>query len=294
MKKKFVECQSTGTLLPESEATKVDDLFKTLPSGTEYHIKAMPVDYEFVHGERSEVSIITTSTRDKSSEVVLGEGLDLDTYRNSMVVLWMHQKHNPIGTCGWIKHRDGVVRAKTIYPTKPEDIDTTWQPDQVWAMTKCVPPILRCKSIGFIPRTPLRDPTSEELTEHPEWKGAGVWDDTMLLEFSVVHNGCNNEALIEMVNTKSVDPKSLEEMGIEVPPQVIETLPEIVQEVKEVQTKTGMPLDAAVAYVLKMPKRIKKKIDLDRIFAKAMNEVDLDVDAIVRKALAAHQNRGRV
>src|SRR5579884_3101781 len=96
-KEQKVECVSCGVWLPESCAREVDDLYKTLPSGLEYQRKAMPVEMMFEPGERSEVSILTNATVDKSNEVVIPEGLDLDSYRRNMVVLWNHDHDQPVG-----------------------------------------------------------------------------------------------------------------------------------------------------------------------------------------------------
>jgi hypothetical protein len=298
MTTKTVECVSTGTRLPESVAKEVDDLFKTLPSDCTYRTKAIAADaINFEPGERSEVSILTTNSVDWSNEVVLPEGVDMDAYRKSMVVLWNHDNDKPIGSCEWIKNHKNSIRAKTVYPA-----DGTELSNQTWIMTKCTPPVLKAKSIGFLPRKPLRDATEDELTEHPEWKGAGVWDDVLLLEYSVVPLGCNKDALIEMVNTKSINGAILKSLGMEVPEVKQIEAPEIevkqtVEEVAQAVMKSGLSLQDAIAYVQKNShkKVVKKKpVDVNKILADALAGVNLDVDRIVRRALDAHKNRGRV
>lgn len=303
MKKNFVCCDSAGgCYLPEDDARQVDALTKTLPKDCTFQKKAYPVEYQFEPGERSEVSIITSQTVDKSNEVVLVAGLNLDTYRNSYAVLYEHDRNKPFANCKWIKsfNNDTEVRAKTIYPTKPEGEDVVWLADSVWALTKCVPPVLRCKSIGFLPREPKRSPTREELALYPEWKGAGVWANTLLLEYSVVTNGCHQDAIVMAVNDKSIDPIVFKSAGIAIPQ------PEVKEVVKECACHSAalhamhekkLTLADAIDYVSKhcgTRKPVKKKINLDELYAKAINELSIDPDKIVAAALEKYKNRGRV
>ncbi len=251
---------------------------------------------------------------DKSAEVVLPEGVELETYRKSGVVLWNHDKNKPVASCGWIKLHKGLLRAKTIYPEKPDEIDTPWFADTIWGMTKCVPPILRCKSIGFQPLLPMRDPTREELDEHPEWAGAGVWEKTMLLEYSCVYTGCLPDAIVEAINTKSLDADVMKEMGIEVPARVevppVEVTPPCCKDVEKYKSDTcvsariealmrgGTPERTAVAIAWAECHAVKRKTTTPkppspaRIVARAVAKVD--VDAIVERAIRLHRNRGKV
>lgn len=284
--KHLVECASVPCSLPEDTAREVDALFKSLPSGLAFQRKSLPVEYQFEPGERAEVSVLTSQTVDKSGEVVLPEGLELDSYRRSMIVLWNHDKNKPVASCGWIKHFKDHIRAKTIYPEKPDDVDTPWFTDQVWAMTKSSPPILRCKSIGFLPLAPLREPTAQELEDHPDWAGAGVWEKSLLLEYSCVYNGCNDDALVTAINTKSLDVEKLRIMGVPVPEVKQIDVPEIPK---------GLSLRDAIAYAKAHAIRLRRKrkgIDMNEVVEKAVES--LDVEAIVQKAVQLYQNRHRV
>ena len=316
---KLVECVSCPVALPEAVAKEVDSLYKTLPSGLEFKTAAMEVEYQFEPGERAEVSILTTRDVDKTGEVVLPEGLELDSYRKSMVVLWNHDKSRPVATCGWIKLYKDQIRAKTIYPEKPEDLDTPWPTDEIWGMLKCVPPILRCKSIGFLPLLPLRDPTPQELQVHPEWAGSGIWEKTLLLEYSLVYHGCNDDAIVLAVNDKSLNPMVLKGLGIPVPeikPQVkAEPKPEPQPESRLAKYKAddcvsrkieklrseGKEEDQAIAIAYSMchgksmvKRKVQKKktIDINAIMSKV--EASIDLDRIIRKAERLWRDRGRV
>lgn len=283
---KYVTCASTGTRMSEDLAREVDEMTRGLPQGCGYRTKAVEPDaILFEPSERAEVSIISSDCVDRSNEVVIPQGVDLTSYRKNSVVLWSHDWDRPVGTCEWVKIHKNTLRAKTIYPE-----DASHLSQEVWKMLRCTPPVLKAKSIGFLPRTPARAATPEELVSHPEWREASIFDDTLLLEYSCVSVGCNQDSLLQMVNTKSLDAPTLADMGIQIPetPETHEVVHEVARAVRE----THMPLDQAVAYVLRMRKH--KKIDLDRIFARSLGEIDLDVAEIVRRALDAHVNRGRV
>ena len=319
MSKICVDCASVPCRLPEQTARDVDALVKTLPSGLSFQTKAVGAEYQFEPGERSEVSILTAKTVDQSNEVVLPEGLDLESYRSSLIVLWNHNKDRPVATCQWIKIFKDQVRAKTVYPERPDDVDACWWTDEVWGMTKCNPPILRCKSIGFIPLLPKRDPTAQELELHPDWEGAGVWEKTLLLEYSCVYSGCNQEALVLAVNQKLLDPTKIKAMGLIVPEEQTPE-PELTTEVNErppaqvvhkdccgkltrykslpcVQAQLGkfkhLPEDQAIAlaYANCVRGKAKRKPDMDTLIKRVAAQVD--VEEIVDKAMKLYKNRGR-
>ena len=304
--KKIVDCASVPCRLPEDTAREVDALVKTLPAGCEYITKTVGVEYQFEPGERAEVSILTSATVDMSNEVVLPEGLDLESYRKSRVVLWNHDKNKPVATCEWIKLFHGAIRAKTVYPERPEDVDTPWFTDDVWAMTKSVPPILRCKSIGGLPLLPMREPTPEELEKHPEWAGAGVWEKILMTEYSCVYAGCNQDALVEAINTKSLDPAKLKIMGVEVPQlkevitidkfRAVDFIPALTGTAVEVtpvaKVYTREELESLVKEAVPFKKRkVKKPFDMNAFLAKV--EERLDWERIMKMANSIHKNRHR-
>ncbi len=322
--KNIVDCVSCPVRLPEDVATEVDAIVKNLPAEQRYHTKAVPVNYMFEPNERAEVSILSTDQVDQSNEVVLPEGIGLDAYRRSMAVLWSHKKDQPpIATCGWIKLHHNELRAKTIYPQKPQDVECRWFTDEIWALIKCQPPILRSKSIGFINLTPMRPPTQEELLVHPEWKSAGITDSSLLLEYSCVYNGCNTDALVQAISDKSVDAAVLKEMGIEVPitektyalvppchlncacnldasgwhtsglDNVCDYCQNGSDEWNANHQIQSLSVEDAIAYVMKLkPKHKKKKIDWNRVIESAVNHIDLD--RVIDKAVDMYKNRGKV
>lgn len=311
MKENKVECASVPCWLPESLARRVDDLHKRLPVDCGYVRKAYQVDYQFEPGERAEVSVITSASRDKTDEVVLPEGMELDSYRKNMIVLWNHDHEKPVARCGWIKLHKGEIRAKTIYPESEDGTNWSAFVDDVWAMTKAC--VLRQKSVGFLPLTPKRAPTQEELAEHPDWEGAGVFDNTLLLEYSCVSVGCNNDCLVEAINTKSLDVGRLASLGLEIPqqatpvekfitPVAIEPLVEKIitrpSEPPFLPMAKGADLKEALAYALTKgyrPKPKPKKVDWDALVKQQVEKAlaQLDVEKIIARAFTAHKHKGR-
>ena len=66
------------------------------------------------------------------------------------------------------KIKDGArrgVKAKTIYPTKPDDWTDAWAPDSAWGLVKAS--LMVGKSIGFL-TVKSRAPTEEEIKRKPE------------------------------------------------------------------------------------------------------------------------------
>lgn len=282
----FVNCVSTGTKMPEQQAREVDDLCKTLPHGCTFRTKSLVADaIQFEPGEQSEVSVLTTNSVDMSREVVLPEGIDLDHYRKNPVVLWAHDHERPVASCQWIKVHKSSLRAKTFYP--PDGPELT---QQAWQLTKSG--ILKAKSIGFIPRVPLREPSEVELSEHPEWKGAGVLESILLYEYSCVSVGCNQDALVEAINTKSIDAAILKDFDLSIPEVIT---PEIVQEI----VKKGISLEEALAYASakgikhKKPKA-KKSVNPSKLLADMLEAIELDNDRIIQGIVDNYRNRGRV
>jgi hypothetical protein len=294
--KNNVECKSIPISLPEDVAREIDALIGTLPAECAYQRKAIDCTYMFEPGERSEVSILTNATIDKTNEVVIPEGVDLVQFRKVGTVFWDHNYEKAIGTCAWIKlHQGREIRAKTVYPEKPVEIEINrpWLPDEVWALTKCQPPILRAKSIGFLPLVPARKATPEELVEHPDWINAKVWEKTMLLEYSACTMGINYESLVLAVNQKSIKQDSLGDLGIAMPAVVEEQKPAepvVVEPPVKKYTKEELELLIAPYQVAKKaPKR--KKISDEELMRLVLAQID--PQRIVMRAEKLFRERGR-
>lgn len=267
--------------MPEDLARDVDEVSKSLPAGCEYQRKAVQVEYQFEPGERAEVSVISSTTVDKTSQIVMASGVDLEPYRKHMTVLWNHDQEKPIASAAWIKLYKDHLRAKTVYPD-PEQSEWGTLVNDVWAMTKSG--VLKMKSIGFLPRTPLREPTTEELDAHPDWQGAGIWDNSLLLEYSACSIGICNDALVQAVNTKSLDALHLKSLGVEVPAPALAPAP------VEFTLEEAM----AIAKGCK-PLRIKKPpVNWDEVISKQIDAMSVDMKKILASSVGNYERRGRV
>ncbi len=286
--KNLVDCVSVPCCLPEAEAREIDALVKTLPSGCDYVRKAYVSEMQFEPNERAEVSIVSTSAVDESNEVVIPKGVNFDTFRKSGTIFWEHKKDKPVATCAWIKtYGEDQIRAKSVYPERPSDIgEKDWYVDYVWGLTKCHPAVLKCKSIGILPLTPMREPTADELQLHPDWAGAGIRDNCRLLEYSCCASGVNTEALVLEVNNKSMSCAILKSLGFDVQEPVAEIVAAV----------PSMTEQEAIAFALQhgdwKPKGVKKSLDYEAIMAQAIEK--LDIESIVQKAIQTYRNRGRV
>ncbi len=291
-RKNLVECSSVPVLVTEEQARELDSLTKSLPADCTFQRKAYDASSVFEEGERAEVSIISAETVDKSKEVVLLDGLELDTYNG--VVFYNHNKDEIVGNCVWVKlhDKDRTLRAKTEYFENTTGQESRWYKfvDEVWTMVQAG--ALKAKSIGFQPLEPKSDPTPEELQAHPDWAGAGIWRRAMLLEYSVCPVGINNDALVELVN-KGLAPEKLEALGVPCPCVKAEPPAPSREELIAEVLRYGKPI----------PKRkAPRKPSPGKIIAKALERLDMDKilgaylspEAILAQARKAYRDRGKI
>lgn len=308
--KKLVECKSVPCYLSEALARKVDELAAGLPSGCSYQRKAYsPAAVQFEPGERAEVSIITTNQPDKSNEVVIPEGVDLSTYNGT--VLFQHKEGEVVGKCQWVKlnKSDESIRAKTVYYENSEGVESKWYRfiDEVWEMVKVG--ALPSKSIGFLPLTEKREPSADELALHPEWSACGIWDNSLLLEYSVCAVGVNNQAMVELVNSnaKSITAEVIKSMGLafdfpEVaePVVLVQEAPQTALEAPTVRrVRPALSLAEIIARAAReaIPvrrKAVHRKPSPDEVLTLALEALSVDPERILRLADEAFRNRGRV
>lgn len=163
----------------------------------------VPENTTFAEGEHADVSVITSDSVDRDTDVVIPRGMDWSHFQKNMVVPFAHNYDElPVGKCQWVAltkcgNGDGW-KAKTLYTKRPDTHPAAaeWFPDSVWHNVK--EGVLRGKSIGFIPLN-YRGPTSDELAMHSTWKDARILDKCLALEYSVVPVPANQDALVESV-----------------------------------------------------------------------------------------------
>ncbi len=259
--KKLVECKSAPCHLPEDIAKAVDEIVANLPKEKVYDFRRKAVFDVVKEADptgRTDVSYISTPSIDVSGEIVDPSGFDFSMYDKSRVVLWMHDKSAPCGTCLWYKP-DGTngVLAKTVYPAKADDQEGEWLPDKVWGLVKGG--IVRGKSIGGIPLD-FREPTDEERSKGCEL----VLTKFMMVEYSVVTTPCCPDAIVQSVQKG---------LAVDLLSKAFAARP--VGKVRQRQT------------------RIVKK-DRRPEFVRAVQNMTIDADAIADRIIHQLRNRGKV
>ena len=183
--------------------TVVRDAKGNLVTVEGYTRKAEAAKITFPEGERSEVSVVTTDSKDRDGDVVMPSGFDWEHFRKNPVVPFAHDYQSlPVGKSQWItwaKTANGEGwKAKTVYVPRPADHpqNLEWGPDTVFHYIK--EGFLPGKSVGFIPMS-MREPTDEEVRRRPDWEGANLVDKCLGLEYSPVPVPANQDALVEAV-----------------------------------------------------------------------------------------------
>jgi hypothetical protein len=180
---------------------------------------------ELVKGERADISVITDNTLDRDGEVILAKGLNTDQFKKNPVVAFAHKYDElPVGRCEWLKHDGDAIKAKTVYASRPDNMEGPFFPDSVWALIS--QDMLPAKSIGFMPLEG-RAPNQKEIDERPELESAKrIITRGNLYEYSVCAVGCNPSAVAEAVAK-----------GLDIPDHIKALLginePEVVAEVIE-------------------------------------------------------------
>lgn len=193
----IVEHAGSGFKMPETLATRIDELAKELPQDFKYERMARAVAGEpelgLEEGSRTEVSMITTDDRDRERDVMIPNGGDFDEFRESPDVMFAHDYSRlPVGKALWIKPKANGFAAKTKYARKPSGHGGEWLPDSIFSLLQ--EGMCRGKSLGFVPLS-KRMPTGEELQMRPEWKGCTVIDRWKAFEYSVAPIPINPKAM---------------------------------------------------------------------------------------------------
>src|ERR1700724_2081250 len=117
-----------GFPMTDKQARNPDSLLRQLPKSQEFAYKKTVLAKaatELNTGEHSDVSWISTETPDRYSHVVFAKGMNDSQFALNPIVTLNHDYTiPPVGRSLWRKVvKDGVsrgVKAKTIYPTKPD------------------------------------------------------------------------------------------------------------------------------------------------------------------------------
>ena len=195
----IVQHASSGFVMPEALARRIDELSRSLPRDFGYRRLARKSEsFTLDPGERTDVSFITTDAVDRDGECVLPAGGDWSTYNR--VVTFAHRYDQlPVGSNWWIRPKGNGLVAKTHYPDKPADWgDAPWLPSAILHLMRQMVPTCTGKSIGFLPLN-VRAATSAEIEHRPELRGVRVIDRWVGVEYAVVPVPCNPEAEMQAV-----------------------------------------------------------------------------------------------
>src|SRR6516164_313670 len=196
-----------GFPLTDRQALALDAVLKSLPKDDAFKYRRCivakgPIEGMTSQGERSDVSWITTEDPDRAGDVVISRGMNDSQFRqNSIVTLQHNYDIPPVGKSVWRKYMMqgdiAGVKAKTIYPVKPDTWKGEWRADVAFSLVQA--DLLRGKSIGLLP-TKVHVPTTEESASK-RWEKVGmVIDEWILLEYACVYIPAQQNAVLESVS----------------------------------------------------------------------------------------------
>ncbi len=195
----IVEHAASGLRMPEPVARRIEELSKGLPSDFTYRrIAKSPAKFRLDDGERTDVSLITTSDVDRDGDCVLPGGGDWSAY-NKVVTFAHRYDELPVGSNWWMRPEGNGLAAKTHYPTKPADWEGPWLPSAVLHLMQQPIPTCTGKSIGFLPIN-IRGATPDEKSRRPELDGVAIVDKWAGIEYAVAPVPCNPKAEMEAVS----------------------------------------------------------------------------------------------
>jgi hypothetical protein len=162
---------------------------------------------------------IATEEIDREGEIVVARGMNDAQFKLNPIVTMNHCYGGaPVGRSLWRKRaKDGPlvgVKAKTVYPKKPDTWPDDWPPDTVLTLIQAG--LLQGKSVGFV-RLKSHAPTSHEIAANADMaKVPRVIDEWLLIESAVTFLPINQNALVEAVSKSAVKPEALKHLGIDV------------------------------------------------------------------------------
>jgi hypothetical protein len=146
--------------------------------------------------------IASTTTVDHEGEVIIAEGIDYSEYLSNPLVLLDHNFGQECGSAIKVQKSPNMLKATVEFPTKPDNYEGDWLPDEVWAKLTCSPPLLKAVSIGFIP-TEQREPSKKDIATFGD-NCKIVTSKCKLLEISIVTAGMNQDAMVYSVEEKKI------------------------------------------------------------------------------------------
>jgi hypothetical protein len=198
-----------GLPMKDKQAKTLEQILKAVPQEDRHLIRLVTAKApaELLEGERADVSWITTESVDRDREIVVAKGMNDSQFAPNPLVTLMHSySQPPIGrSLGRKRAKDGVagIKAKTQYPTKPDDwTSDCWPPDTAFALIKAG--LMQGKSIGFI-GLKSHAPSSSEIGQKPALANVSrIIDEWLLLEYACTFLPTNQDALVESVSKSGI------------------------------------------------------------------------------------------
>lgn len=155
---------------------------------------------------RTLIVTITTDSPDRSGDVVVPKGGDLENFRKNPVVLYAHNYSGlPIATCIDLAVNEHNIVAKVQFPEK----GIYELADIVYEMYTSDPALLSAWSIGFIAKE-YEEIEDDDDDEYSSWYGSYEFTSWEMLEFSAVPVPANPEALTQ-VRTLGFNPDTVKD-----------------------------------------------------------------------------------
>lgn len=180
--------------------------------------------------------VVCTSPRpDRSDDVVDPDGLDIEDFRQNPIMLWQHDREEPIGT--WEIKRGMTAGGASAWLVRPtfasgEDVPTARKAASLWRQK-----VVRAVSIGF---RPLEGTARTNLpSDHLYFKAGSYgyyYSRGVLREVSIVSIPANADAVRRGLTSTTVDLVEAVEAAVKADPALRERLLALLDDAPELPT----------------------------------------------------------
>jgi len=205
--------------------------------------------------KREFTAIISTNDVDLANEVLLPEGVNAKDFKNNAIILFNHDRDNPIGTAKSIRRQGNGLVAKGKLAQGIERIDDIWKLVQQG--------ILKGVSVGF-QILEQRPATPEDIKMFGK-NVRSVISKWKLLEFSIVSIPCNQSALI--TGCKELD---IDHMNILGDAYVEETV--VIKDMEVIEEEIAEKTEDIIEEIVETEEDVKEQLEEE------IKELDLDIE----------------
>src|SRR6266704_307311 len=204
-----------GLPMKDKQAKSLEARLRDLPQDDAFAFRRCSFERgitEIAVEGRFDVSWITEETPDRAGDIVLARGMDDAHFQLNPIVTLNHAYDQPpVGRSLWRRRvKEGAlvgVKAKTLYPPKPENWGAAdWPPDVAFTLVQSG--LLRGKSIGFFPLK-LRTPTTAEIDGRPALANVRyIIEEWLLAEYACCYLPMQPHAVVEQVSKALAEPNT--------------------------------------------------------------------------------------